>query len=142
MTKYNNMIIDDTGTDETNRKVQTTQYAEDLTIISFEFQPLNEAEEATYKITLKPAPTSATFSKSSFIYVKFPKQFMVGLGNRISCYSSIQYSAQNPVKCEVVNDRIVKIYNYNDYSSGNFDVQISGIINPAAKTYSSQEEQI
>ena len=48
MTKYNNMIIDDTGTDETNRKVQTTQYAEDLSIISFAFHPLNEAEEASY----------------------------------------------------------------------------------------------
>ena len=90
MTKYNNMIIDDTGTDETNRKVQTSQYAEDLAIVGVEFYPLNESEEATYKITLKS--NSGSFSKTSFIYVKFPKQYRSGLSKKLQCYASIQYS--------------------------------------------------
>lgn len=81
MTKYNNMIIDDTGTDETNRKVQTSQYAEDLTPVTTEFWPVNESEEATYKMILKP--TLGTFSSTSFIYVKFPKQYRSGLTKQL-----------------------------------------------------------
>ena len=53
-TYYDNQILDDSGSDETNRKAVTGLSNSVLTTLSFSCTPKTEGETASYSVTVKP----------------------------------------------------------------------------------------
>ncbi len=53
-TEYDNVILDESGTTNDNRKVITGVAARTLYVNSFDFFPKNEGQSSTYTITITP----------------------------------------------------------------------------------------
>ena len=53
-TQYDNVLIEDTGSNENGRKATTGKSAADLPVLSFSFSPTTEADTAKYVVNLKP----------------------------------------------------------------------------------------
>ena len=81
-TKYNSIMIDDTGTDESDRTVTTSSYGMDLPFSHLVISPSTEAYPATYSMTLLP-PVS--FPSSAIILLSFPSYFNRALGSTLHC---------------------------------------------------------
>lgn len=64
--KYNQVMVDDTGSDEANRWVTTTSYAIDLMYSSLIYKPTNIGLPATYSFALQP---TLPFLSSAFLDV-------------------------------------------------------------------------
>ena len=60
-TSYDNVVLDNTGSDETNRKFVTTVAPSTLVFSDFKFIPFTECEIANYSLTIKPAVKKKKF---------------------------------------------------------------------------------
>ena len=135
-TSYDGLNLDESGTDETNRKATTSKEAKVLTVTSFDYYPRNEGNMATYKFSFQPVEN---INSTGVILVEFPYQFPKGLGDNIVCRSSqLLVSSLDPLKCTVDQWKL-NITNHKGWTCGNtltpqascsIDIEIFGIINP------------
>ena len=134
-TIYDNVILDDSGDSETNRKattgVDSSLMVTGVNYMNFLIEPKTESVSAFYNITILPINS---FNSSAMLQFVFPKIFPRGLGSSVSCSSNeLQKSDLDPLSC-TVKDYVLNISNLNAFNNSNnskFTVSLSGIINPS-----------
>lgn len=125
---YDGQAIDSTTAGQT---LSTKDKADGVTIQSLTFDPRNEAEPATYVLTMVP---SSTISTTHQLFVEFPSEYDPFLGQAISCKLNSGLIPTKAFRCSV-SDRQVFITGFDSYvSSANNPIvlQIAGVINPNA----------
>lgn len=99
-TMYDGVVLDASGTTDTNRKALTGAAASFLTTntqYSLTFYPLNEGQLATYDITIIPV---LAFGTTATIMVQFPNGFPLGLGGSVGCQiPQLLKASNNPIQC-------------------------------------------
>ena len=135
-TIYDNVVLDDSGDSETNRKATTGTDAAIMiagtNYMNFVIAPTTESVSAFYNITVKPINS---FNNSAVIQFVFPKIFARGLGSDVSCSSlELQISTLNPLVCSV-RDYVLNISNVQTYNTSinttGFTISLAGITNPS-----------
>jgi len=135
-TIYDNVVLDDSGDSETNRKATTgidaSLMVSNVNYLGFGYEPQTESATAFYNVTIKPINS---FNSTAILQFVFPKIFPRGLGGDVSCSSSeLQISALEPIKCSIA-DYVINISNIQSYNTSinttGFTISLSGITNPA-----------
>lgn len=134
-TIYDNVILDDSGDSETNRKATTGLDAPLMESTknynAFVYEPKTEGATAFYNVTIIPRNS---FTSSAILQFVFPSIFPKGLGTGVGCSSKdLQVSEFDVIKCSVY-DRILNITNIKEYNATNgtgFTISISGVVNPS-----------
>ena len=137
-TSYDGLTLDESGSDESNRKAVTSKEARVLAVTSFDYYPRNEANVATYKFKFTPV---VNVNSSAVIVLEFPYEFPKGLGENIVCRSpQLLISALDPPRCTVDEWRL-NLTNHKGWTCADgvaplaaceIEVEVFGIVNPNA----------
>lgn len=130
-TYYDGLVLDESGSDSTNRKAVTSKEALPLSVTSFDYYPRNGGNIARYTFTIAPV---VNVDSTGVIVIEFPYEFPKGLGSNIVCKSSqLEISSLDPLIC-VVNEWRVNITNHKGWTCGpsscSINIEVYGIINP------------
>lgn len=130
-TSYDGLNIDDSGSDETNRKAATTKEATVLVTSAFDYFPRNEGNVATYRFTMAP---KVNVDSKAVIVLEFPPVFAKGLGSNIVCSSpQIAIGALDILNC-TTDEYKLNITNHKGWTCGpsscSIDIVVFGIVNP------------
>ncbi|CAD8148432.1 unnamed protein product [Paramecium octaurelia] len=130
-TIYDAVVLDDSGTTETNRKATSGLKATFMTNTQYSllYYPLTEGVQATYELTLKP---TLDIQVTATIVVEFPAMFPYGLGGSVGCDIPLLSKATNdPIQCSVSAWQIT-LSNLKAYAptADGFVVIITGVRNP------------
>lgn len=129
-TYYDSVILDQSGSNELNRKAETSFVAHSLTIADFSFTPINEGEIANYTVVIIP---TYTFYSNATIQFNFPPEYPRGLGDLIHCFAPDIERQGISLTC-VAQDWYVNVTGHNGFNvtsdTDGFQITITGIINP------------
>jgi hypothetical protein len=132
-TYYDGLVLDESGSDVSNRKAITSKEALPLTVSSFDYYPRNEGSPARYMFTIAPV---VNVDSKAVIMIEFPYDYPKGLGNNIVCTSSqLSITTLDPLNCTVDNWRL-NITNHKGWTCGpsscSIQIEVYGIVNPNA----------
>jgi hypothetical protein len=127
-TYFDGLVLDESGSEETNRKCFTVKTAAVLAVSNFDYYPRNEGNIATYKFRMTPTIAVGT---EGVITLEFPYEFPKGLGTNIVCRSAqLLIGALDPLWCKA-DDWFLRITNHKGWVAGvPVDIEIFGIVNP------------
>jgi hypothetical protein len=130
-TYYDGLVLDESGSDVTNRKAVTSKEALALSVTGFDYYPRNAGNVARYVFTMAPV---VNVDSTAVIVVEFPYEFPKDLGSNIVCTSAaLQISSLDPIVCRASEWR-VNITNHKGWTCGpsscSIAVEIYGVVNP------------
>jgi len=137
-TSFDGLVIDESGTDESNRKATTSKTAALLASCSVAYEPKNEGNVARYTFTFT---SKIGVDKSAVIQFEFPYEFPKKLGTNIVCTNivstglqDIRISTLDPLSC-VVSDWKINVTNHNGWTATTatpvtIKIEVYGVINP------------
>ncbi|EGR30460.1 hypothetical protein IMG5_131340 [Ichthyophthirius multifiliis] len=133
-TEYDQVILDESGSTNENRKVITGVAARTLYIHSFNYYPRNEGQSSTYIIDLVP---NEQLNESSKIIFSFSYEYSRNLGTNISCmYKDLQKDTYYyPITC-IEKDWTITITNIQNMDQNDIlkckiiSIKLINIINP------------
>lgn len=132
-TYYDGLVLDESGSDVSNRKAITSKEALPLSVTSFNYYPKNEGSPARYLFTIAPV---VNVDSKAVIMIEFPYEYPKGLGNNIVCTSSqLAITTLDPLNCTADGWRL-NITNHKGWSCGpsscSIQLEVYGIVNPNA----------
>ena len=132
-TYYDGLVLDESGSDVSNRKAITSKEALPLTVSSFDYYPKNEGGPARYLFTIAPV---VNVDSTAVIVIEFPYDYPKGLGSNIVCTSSqLAITSLDPLNC-TVDDWRLNVSNHKGWTCGpsscSIQLEVYGIINPNA----------
>ena len=130
-TFYDGLVLDESGSDSTNRKAVTSKEALPLSVTAFDYYPRNGGNIARYTFTMAPV---VNVDSTGVIMIEFPYEFPKSLGSNIVCRSpQLEISALDPLTCVVDNWR-VNITNHKGWTCGpsscSISIEVYGVVNP------------